>query len=71
MRTFFEDAEGFEIFVFVELASLGEAVFAESVLDFAGRTEVGSEDGDDAEDDDNEKSPPALPDGDGGKTDAN
>lgn len=48
MRAFFNDAEGFKIFVFVEFAAFGEAVFVQGVLNFARWLEGGYKDGNDA-----------------------
>ena len=58
MSAFFEDAKSFVIFVFMEIAAFGETVFIEGIIDGAGWTKSGNEDGNDAEDNEDKKSPP-------------
>ena len=51
MRVFFENAKGFEFFVFVESFAFLKPILVKSVLDFAGRAEIGSQDCDDTDND--------------------
>ena len=57
MRIFFENAESFEIFKFVEFFAFFEAVFFKGVLDFTGRAGNGNQDSNNANDDEGKKSP--------------
>ncbi len=70
MRAFFHDAKSAKIAVIMQFAAFGQAVFRESVANFAWRTQIRGQDSDDAENNNRKKGPPILPDGNGGKSDA-
>ena len=58
MSVLFQNTERTKIFVFVQTIAFGEAVFVESVVDFAGWSGGADQNGDDANYDQGDKSPP-------------
>lgn len=56
---FLEDAKGSKFVVFVKLATFDEAVRGELIIDFAWGSKSGDKDSDDAQNNEDEKSPPA------------
>ncbi len=54
----------------MEFLTFDEAVFGELVVDFAGRAEIGGQKSDVAKNDHDEEGPPALPDGNRAKGEA-
>ena len=54
-----EDAEGSKFVVFVKLATFDEAVRGELIIDFAWGSKSGDKDSDDAQNNEDEESPPA------------
>ena len=71
MGAFFEDAEGFEIGIFVKIVAFEKTVFVEDVADFAGRTKGGDKNSDDTEDNKSKESPPAEETGEDAESDTN